>query len=243
MVCTRGRQSGTRLLAASASARLALGCGGASLQVPSFASPREVHRKVRSQRSRRQIGHRSLAAGLPPPRAGLPAAVAHEGWAPSNACQVAPLPRSACGGRRCSPPAACGVFRVLRAAPLCCTPMRPLQGALRAPSLSMAGSARGTRRLPGQKQGSVVVRQNPSRPRPAGGSASLDGTCRTSHRGHHLAGKKPGEKTPTRRLSCCLVGVPPLRATDVGRRAVASEPIMGAHSDPRRAALPPWPPR
>jgi hypothetical protein len=41
---------------------------------------------------------------------------------------------------------------------------------------------------------SIVVRQNPSRPSPTGGYASLDGTCRTSHMGHHLAGKKPGEE-------------------------------------------------
>jgi len=40
-------------------------------------------------------------------------------------------------------------------------------------------------------EASVVMRQNLSRPSPPGGYASLDGTCRASHRSSHLAGKKP----------------------------------------------------
>ncbi len=48
-------------------------CGRRSILVPSFASPGEVHPKVHCQRSSRRTGQRGLTAGLPPPRAGLPA--------------------------------------------------------------------------------------------------------------------------------------------------------------------------
>ncbi len=54
-----------------AAARLPLGCGRRIIVVPSFASPGEVQRTVRGQRSSRRTGQRGLAAGLPPPRAGL----------------------------------------------------------------------------------------------------------------------------------------------------------------------------
>jgi hypothetical protein len=161
------------------------------------------------------LGHPSVARHrLPPPRAGLPAASAHEGWAPSNSRQVASLPRCTCGGSPCSGSDPVGLPS-LCAAPPWCTPICPLQGApksnepaLRFGSLravkSLRSSAAGfspagfrsglaaparlntppavpaARHLPGQEGTSIVVRQNPSRPRPMGGSASLDGTCRTS---------------------------------------------------------------
>ncbi len=93
-------------------------CGRRIIIVPSFASPREVHRKVRCQRSSRRTGQRGLTAGLPPPRAGLPATLTPPwGSATSRRCALGSLllphpprrgTRCAAGYARCilfSPPA------------------------------------------------------------------------------------------------------------------------------------------
>jgi hypothetical protein len=77
MQIRRGLRKAVRtVLASSHLRRLPCAARGAAFQVPSFASPGEVQRTVRSQRSSRRTGQRGLAAGLTPPRAGLPAASA-----------------------------------------------------------------------------------------------------------------------------------------------------------------------
>ncbi len=66
--------SKVRAVLASSRYAASVRCGRRIFLVPSFASPGEVHPKVHCQRSSRRTGQRGLTAGLPPPRAGLPAA-------------------------------------------------------------------------------------------------------------------------------------------------------------------------
>ncbi len=80
-------------------------CGRRSIQIPSFASPREVHPTVRCQRSSRRTGQRGLTAGLPPPRAGLPATFTPPwGSATSRRCALGSLlwPHPPPRGTRCA---------------------------------------------------------------------------------------------------------------------------------------------
>ncbi len=87
----QGSRKGTRrprLQPQAASVR----CGRRIIVVPSFASPGEVHRTVRCQRSSRRPGQRGLTAGLPPPRAGLPATLTPPwGRATSRRCALGSL--------------------------------------------------------------------------------------------------------------------------------------------------------
>ncbi len=132
--------------------------------LPSFASPREVQRKVRCQRSSRRTGQRGLAAGRPPPRAGLPAA--------------SPPPWGGATSRRYAwgsllwphpPPGAGGVRPAALAARM--ASFRPGEGSIVAAS--------------NPSRASLAT---------LGGCTTLDGTCAASRERNHLAGKKPGDR-------------------------------------------------
>ena len=91
-----------------------------------------------------------------------------------------------------------GASKVRAASPL--QPLRVFRSATAAQILAPLGhngvrpvalAARMAAFRPGEAR--VVAPQNPSRPSPPGGYASLDGTCRTSSWNDHLAGKNAGE--------------------------------------------------
>ncbi len=114
------------------------------LRLPKGGTP-----KVRCQRSSRRIGQRGLTAGLPPPRAGLPAAFTPPwGRTTSRRCALGSLlwPHPPARGTRCA------------AGYASCTD-----------SFNVSGQA----------EGSIVTPQNLSRARLAmlGGCATLDRTC------------------------------------------------------------------
>ncbi len=129
--------------------RSSVRCGRRIFIIPSFASPWEVYRTVHCQRSSRRTGQRGLTAGLPPPRAGLPATLTPP-WssATSRRCALGSLllPHPPRRGTRC----AAGYAR--------CTDSFDVSG---------------------QAEGSIVTPENLSRARLAalGGCATLDRTC------------------------------------------------------------------
>ncbi len=147
--CTRQRYAPS---SPPARKRSSVRCGRRIILAPSFASPREVHPTVHCQRSSRRTGQRGLTAWLPPPRAGLPAALTPPwGRATSRRCALGSLlwPHPPRRGTRC----AAGCVR--------CTD-----------SFNVSGQA----------EGSIVTPQNLSRARLAtlGGYATLDRTCGVS---------------------------------------------------------------
>ena len=138
-----------RAVLASSRCAASVRCGRRIIVDPSFASPGEVHPKVRCQRSSRRTGQRGLTAGLPPPHAGLPAALTPPwGSATSRRCALGSLlwPHPPRWGTRCA------------AGYASCTDYLNVSG---------------------QAEGSIVTPQNLSRARLAmlGGCATLDRTC------------------------------------------------------------------
>ncbi len=144
----KGAAKGRAVLASSCCAA-SVRCGRRIVLVPSFASPGEVQRTVRCQRSSRRTGQRGMRPGCPRLVLG---------------CQQLSLPRGA-------------AQRAVAAlwAP-CFGPIRPT-GAKGVQQATPA--ARICFNVSGQAEGSIVTPQNLSRARLAmlGGCATLDRTC------------------------------------------------------------------